>query len=437
MGRQDNFHETFKEQPYWWEAYTPDASDLQEVPARTEVAIIGAGYAGVATALELSKLGIEATVLDAAEPGYGASTRSGGLVGGSNSIKKPLVAKAPSPERAADMMADAADGFYLLEKLIAEEAIDCGWARTGRFTGAISSKHFKAQQKQAAAMNESANAGAYTVPRERVREEIGSDYYCGGLVVTEAAHLHPALYYGGLKRACDTRGVRICAKAGVTGLEQNGSGWALKTTRGDLTARDVVVATNGYTGDLTPGFKRRLVPISAYIIATEELPADLLASISPKNRSFVETLRIVPFFRLSPDGTRLVFGSRVKWRDLGAAEMAPLIFNRALERLPELADFKITHAWTGNVALTIDEQPHVGKLEGLHYALGCNGSGVAQMTYMGTQLARKIARVANYRCAFDTDEFPTHPLYSGNKSVLVPLVGNYLRFRDWWDRKTG
>ena len=89
------------------------------------------------------------------------------------------------------------------------------------------------------------------------------------------------------------------------------------------------------------------------------------------------------------------------------------------------------------LALTIDEQPHVGKLDGLHYALGCNGSGVAQMTYMGTQLARKIAGVANYRCAFDTDQFPTHPLYNGNKSLLVPMVGNYLRFRDWWDRKTG
>ena len=134
MGQSDIFHESFKERPYWWEAYAPEAGQLQDVPGHCDVAIIGAGYAGLATALELSKLGIEATVLDAAEPGYGASTRSGGLVGGSNSIKKPLVAKAPSPERAAEMMSDAADGFYLLENLIAEENIECGWARTGRFT---------------------------------------------------------------------------------------------------------------------------------------------------------------------------------------------------------------------------------------------------------------------------------------------------------------
>jgi len=437
MAGKGIFHETYKERPYWWEAYTPEAPDLQDVPSETRVAIIGAGYAGLATALELSKQGLEATVFAAAEPGYGASTRSGGLVGGSNSIKKPLLAPEPSPERAADMMSDAADGFHMVEKLIADEKIDCGWHRTGRFTGAISTRHFQAMKKRAAAMNESANSGATIVPRGRVHEHIGSDYYFGGIFTSEAGHLHPALYYAGLKRLCDECGVRICAKAAVEKLDEQGGGWHLKTARGEVKAADVVIATNGYTSDLTPNFKRRLVPISAYIIATEELPADLLKFISPQNNSFVETMRVVPFFRLSPDGKRLVFGSRVKWRDLTASEMAPLIFGMALERIPELADSKITHAWQGNVALTIDEEPHTGKLDGLHYALGCNGSGVAQMTYMGTQLARKIAGVANYRCSFDTGNFPTHPLYRGNKGLLVPVVGNYLRFRDWLDRRQG
>ena len=436
MAQDGIFHETYKERPYWWEAYAPEAPDLAEVSAEARVAIIGAGYAGLATALELSKLGVEAVVVDAAEPGYGASTRSGGLVGGGHSIKKPLVAKPPPPERVADMVSDATDGFYMLERIIEDEKIECGWFRTGRFTGAISRGHFKAMEAQAAHMQDK-GGGAELIPKERQREFIGSDYYHGGMSASEAAHLHPALYYAGLKRLCEERGVRICAKAAVERLDQRGNSWHLKTDRGDIEAGDVVIATNGYTGDLTPGFKRRLVPVSAYLIPTEALPPDLLHSISPKNCSFVETMRVVPFFRLSPDGTRLVFGSRVKWRDLTATEMAPLIFGRALERFPELADYKITHAWQGNVALTIDEQPHMGKLDGLHYALGCNGSGVAQMTYMGTQLARKIARVANYRCAFDSGSFPTHPLYRGNKGLLVPVVGNYLRARDWWDRNMG
>ena len=240
-----------------------------------------------------------------------------------------------------------------------------------------------------------------------------------------------------LKRLCEKNGVRICAKAAVQQLDQRGNTWHLKTARGEIEAGDVVIATNGYTGNLVPGFKRRLVPISAYLIATEELPEDLLRSISPQNCSFVETLRVVPFYRLSPDGKRLIFGSRVKWRDVSATEMAPLLYDLVLKRFPELADYKITHAWQGNVAVTFDEQPHLGKYEGLHYALGCNGSGVARMTYMGTQLARKIARVANYRCAYDTGDFPTHPLYNGNKGLLVPLAGTYLSARDWWDRKMG
>ena len=106
-------------------------------------------------------------------------------------------------------------------------------------------------------------------------------------------------------------------------------------------------------------------------------------------------------------------------------------------RFPALQGCKLTHAWTGNVALTLDEQPHLGKLEGLHYALGCNGSGVAMMTYMGTLIARKIAGAANYASSFDSGRFPAHPLYNGRSRCFLPVIGNYLRFRDWWDRRSG
>jgi glycine/D-amino acid oxidase-like deaminating enzyme len=108
-----------------------------------------------------------------------------------------------------------------------------------------------------------------------------------------------------------------------------------------------------------------------------------------------------------------------------------------LDRFPQLAGTKITHAWTGNVAFTFDEVPHMGKMDGLHYALGCNGSGVAMMTYLGTQVARKIAGVANYACAFDRAEFPDHPLYAGDPKLLLPVIGPYFRARDWLDRKLG
>lgn len=431
----DIFHKDYREFPFWWEAYEPQSGELADVPREARVAIIGAGYAGLATALELSKLGIDAVVLDAESPGYGASTRSGGLVGGTASVKKPLIAPAPDSDQAARLTSDAGDGLKLLERLIDEENIDCGWHKTGRFTGAWSKSDFRRMKADAEKLNSQAGADARVVQPEDQRGEIGSDFYHGGLLTGEAGHLHPALYFQGLLDACQRRGVVVCAKAPVENLQQEGAGWLVQTSRGDVRVGDVVIATNGYTSDLTPQFQRRLIPLQPYIIATETLPADLAKDLSPQNRSFADSKRIVTFFRLSSDGKRMVFGSRVKWHDMTPTEMAPLLFDIMIERYPQLKDTRITHAWTGNVALTLDEQPHLGRLDGLHYALGCNGSGVAMMTYLGTQLARKISGQANYRCAYDTGEFATHPLYNGRSRWFLPVIGNYLKMRDWIDRR--
>ena len=434
--RKDIFHSDFREFPFWWEAYEPGGVALVDVPKAADVVIIGAGYAGLSTALELSRHGVEAVVLDAEDPGYGASTRSGGLVGGIGSVKKPLVAPAPPQEHVEHLSVDANEGLKLLERLIDEEDIECEWVKTGRFTGAWSKKHFKGMPSTIDELNRLCDAGAFLVAPEKQRQHIGSDYYCGGMVTGEAGHLHPALYFKGLLDACKRRDVKMCASARVEDLRQQDAGWLVRTSRGDVHADHVVVATNGYTGDVTPAFQRRLIALQPYIIATEPLPEDLIAELSPQNHSFVDTRRIVSFFRLSGDKQRMIFGSRVKWRDQDPGEMAPALFKVMTDRYPQLKDFKITHAWTGQVALTLDEQPHLGEREGLHFALGCNGSGVAMMTYLGTQLARKIAGKLNYRCAFETDEFPTHPLYNGKSRWFLPAIGNYLRLRDWIDRKT-
>ncbi|MGI9463571.1 MAG: NAD(P)/FAD-dependent oxidoreductase, partial [Aestuariivirgaceae bacterium] len=440
MTKADIFDPDYREIPFWWDAYEPGSVEQADVPREAPVMIIGAGYAGLATALELSRLGIAAVVIDAEDPGFGASTRSGGLVGGAASIKKPLISPPPGAELASRMMSDARDGLALVERLIAEEEIDCGWYKTGRFTGAWSRADFRRMQANAERLNRAGNgrAGngqAQVIAPERQREEIGSDLYYGGLVTGEAGHLHPALYFKGLLEACLRRGITICPRTAAVSLKQSGVAWCVKTTRGEVKAGDVVIATNGYTGNVTPQFKRRVIPLRAYIIATQTLPSDLAQSLSPKNRSLVDTKRVVSFFRLSSDRRRLIYGSRVKWRDITPTQMAPFLYRLMVGCYPQLAGTRLTHAWTGNVALTLDEQPHVGRHDGLHYALGCNGSGVAMMTYLGTQLARKIAGGANYACAFDTGKFPANPFYSGNTRWFLPAVGNCLRLNDWLDRK--
>jgi glycine/D-amino acid oxidase-like deaminating enzyme len=399
------------------------------------VAIVGGGYAGLSAALELAKHGVDAVVLEKGALGVGASTRNGGSVSGGVNIGKSFSGRVAevSPERAHHLLSDGADAFSLIERLIEEEGIECFWMKRGRFVGAWTPKHYAYQEKRLASLNDDAQSGATMVPRARQREEIASDYYYGGMVVERSASLHPALYYKGLLDACRRRGIAICAEASVERIAPlNGAGWRVETSRGTVIAGDVVIATNGYTGDVTPALRRRVVPVASHIIATEELPEELASSLIPKRRSISDTKRVLCYYRLSPDGRRMVFGGRARFTPANPELCARVLHGYMTERFPQLRGARVTHSWTGNTAFTLDALPHMGEEGGLHYCLGCNGSGVAMMTYLGTQTARKIARVANARCAFDAD-FPDHPLYTGNPWFL-PLVGGWYRMRDRLDR---
>ena len=427
------FHPDFQPRPFWWQDYEPAAGEPAEVPREARVAIIGGGYAGLACALELARQGIEAVVLEAEAPGWGASTRNAGMISSGASVGKRYSGR-DDPARLARLRADAGESFALIERLITQENIACDWTKSGTFVAAWCKSHFEALKAKADDLNLDPGAGAYVVPPARQREEIGSDFYHGGLVLPRAGHLHPAKYFKGLLAACLKRGVAICSAAPVRRLSRNGASWTVDTGRGTLTAGEVVVATNGYTGDVTPDLMRRVIPVGSYIIATEELPEDVAKGLMPKNRAVYDTRRVLTYCRLSSDN-RLIFGGRARFGSFGAVETAPVLYRHMTDRFPELDGVGITHAWTGSLAFTFDEVSHMGERQGLHFALGCNGSGVAMMTYLGTQVARKLAG-SNDRCAFDSPDFPGHWAYRGNP-WFVPWFGRYLRLRDWLDRTIG
>jgi glycine/D-amino acid oxidase-like deaminating enzyme len=431
----DIFHPDFKTTPYWWEAYAPAVGERAEIPREARVAIVGGGYAGLSAALELAKHGVDAVVFEKGALGEGASSRNGGAVSGGVNIGKGFSGRAATvdPARAALMLSDGYDAFSLVERLIGEEAIDCHWQKRGRFQGAWTPRHFAYQQSRLGSLNAAAQSGAYMVPREQQRDEIASDYYYGGMVVERSASLHPALYYKGLLDACRRRGIAVCADAAVSGIVQSGARWRVTTSRGTTAAGDVVIATNGYTGALTPSLRRRIVPIASHIIATEELPDDLARSLVPKGRTLSDTKRVLCYYRMSPDGKRMVFGGRARFTQADPLLCARVLHTYMTERFPQLNGVRVTHGWTGNTAFTLDALPHMGEDQGLHYTLGCNGSGIAMMTYLGYQTARKIARAANYACSFDSPDFPDHALYNGNPWFL-PLIGSYYRLRDRVDR---
>ncbi len=431
------FHKDFKPMPWWWEWWHPSNELSQDPPARTDVLVIGAGYGGLSAALEIARSGGEVTVLERGDFGVGASTLHGGAVNGGTTLGKGYSGKhAASTDLMAAMLRNSAEALTQVETVIKREGIECYWRITGRFAGAFTPRHYAEMAEKVDTYNEAAGAGARMVAREQQREEIASDYYHGGMVVERSGQLHPALYYGGLLQASASAGAKLCANTDAQRIERNAAGgFTVSTSKGQIEAREVVIATNGYTGDVTPNLKRRLVPVASHIIATEELPEDLAQSLIPKGRTVSDSKRVLCYYRLSPDGKRVLFGGRARFTQAPPEVSAPVLHRYMIERWPQLRGYQVTHAWTGNVAFAFDYLPHMGQDNGMHYLLACNGSGVAMMSYLGHQTGRKIVAGSNQPVnSFDGRPFPTVPFYTGNPWFL-PLVGSWYRTRDWWDRR--
>ncbi|MDD9913425.1 MAG: FAD-binding oxidoreductase [Rhodospirillaceae bacterium] len=439
----DLFHPDYVPEPYWWEAARPGTDHAGDLPSSTEVLIVGSGYAGLSAALELARNGRTATVVEKDRFGEGASTRNGGGLSAGINLGKGISGTPGQAAKGDDhaklierLMVESAASLDLVETLVARENIDCHFEKTGRFLGAYTAQHFEGFEAKAELINRVTDAGATVLSRAEQRSEIASDFYHGGIVIRKSAKLHPALFHKGLLEAAHRAGVRLCAQTEVTGIEGAAGNFTVHTSKGDCTAEQVIVATNGYTGALTPGLRKRLIPVASHIIATEKLPADLAASLIPNGRTISETPRVLCYYRMSPDGTRMIYGGRARFTQVGPDVSGPLLHQMMTDRFPQLKGTKITHSWSGLVAFTNDFLPHMGQEKGLHYCLGCNGSGVGMLTYLGTQVAQRILQDGRANTAYATLDLPKVPVpfYDG-RPWFLPVVGGYYRWLDKRDRR--
>jgi glycine/D-amino acid oxidase-like deaminating enzyme len=268
---------------------------------------------------------------------------------------------------------------------------------------------------------------AHVVPRDRLREEIGSDVYFGGLVVEKSGGLHPARFHAGIARAAMDAGAQVHEHTEAVGVARN----AVTTPRGTIRCGEVLVATNGYTRTApVPWLRRRILPIGSYIIATEELAPELAREISPRRRMFFDTKNFLYYWRLSPDGRRVLFGGRTSF--------APTTVERSRERLyasmvrvhPQLEGVPVEFAWGGNVALTVDRYPHLGRHDGVTYAMGYCGTGVAASTHFGRLAGRWLAGAGELG-VFADREWRRVPA-PGRVDRLLPVGGWWY---EWQDRR--
>lgn len=415
---------------YWLQNVPAQPATANEPLTQVDVAIVGSGYTGLNAALVTARAGRSTMVIDAADPGWGCSTRNGGQI--STSIK-PSVEKLTArygAEKGRGIRQVGIDALGWLDSFIQSEQMACDFTRSGRYHAAHTPKHYEELVRAAEKENKTEFSEAFAVAKHEQRHELGSDAYFGGVVYPIHASLDPAKYHHALLNKALSAGVHVVGNCLVESAEKGSQGFVLRTSKGIVRARDVLIATGGYSGPLSTWLQRRIIPIGSYIIATEALPAPLMDELFPTNRIASDTCKVVYYFRPSPDRTRVLFGGRVSATETDPSVSGPKLRAEMCRIFPQLEAYGISNSWTGTVGYTFDELPHTGVHNGLHYAAGYCGSGVSMASYLGMRTGQKILGLEEGKTALDDLRFPTRPLYRGNPWFLPATVAWYR----WYDR---
>ncbi len=423
----------YKEQSYWLDDMAPARVFSHSLPACVDVAVVGSGYTGLHTALQTARGGRSTAVLEAGNPGEGCSTRNGGQI--STSVKPSLsnLAKKFGLDHAKAIRDEGETALEWIEDFINEESINCDFVRNGRFHAAHTRSQFSKIANEADELRRVEGIEAFVVPKQEQRSELGSDSYHGGVVFPRHASLHAGKYHQSLLERTVAAGATVVPQCTVLSIDRiatsGSSQFMLHTNIGDITSRDVMIATNGYTSSLTPWLQRRIIPIGSYVIATEPLDAETIDELFPTDRIASDTCRVVYYFRASPDRRRVLFGGRVSANETDPGVSGPRLHQQMTRVFPQLHSTKISHSWAGTVGYTFDTLAHTGQQNGMHYAMGYCGSGVSMASYLGMRSGQKILNNADGKTAFDNLSFPSRPLYQGKPWFLPPIVSWY-QWRD-------
>ena len=417
---------------YWLDTAPTFASGAAgPVSGTCDAAIIGGGFTGLSAALALARQGANVVVLEAGGVAAAASGRNGGhcnnglAKGFGQTVEKLGLERACTLYQAFDAAVDT------VERLAAEEAIDCDFRRSGKIQLASKPAHFGALARNHELLSRGTDTDTALIPAAGLDREIRSTRFHGGLLYRRSAMLHVGRFGIGLAEAAARKGARIFEQAAVTGLRRlSGPRYEVTSARGSLRAEAVLVATGAYTSGPLPFFRRRIAPVGSFIVTTEPLAPERVDAIMPTRRTAVTTKNIGNYFRISPDD-RLIFGGRARFALSNPASDAKSgrILAHALQRIfPQLGEVGLDYCWGGLIDVTADRLPRAGQQDGLFYAMGYSGHGVQMSVHMGEIMADIMAGKADANPWNDLP-WPAMPGHFGTPWFL-PLVGAYYRILD-------
>lgn len=416
---------------YWHDTASRFAGAVQgPVEGHYDVAVIGGGFTGLGAARHLAMAGAKVVVLERDTVGFGASGRNGGHLNNGLAHSYLAARQELGKERAIALYKALDDSIDTLEAIIAEEGIDCNFRRAGKLKLASKPQHFASLAKNFEAVHAEVDPDTELLSSADLKGEVGSPFH-GAMLSKKSAMMHMGRYAVGLAEAAARRGATIVENALVTEHSQAGGRHILKTAKGVVTADNVLVATGAYTTPNFSYFRRRIMAVGSFIIATRPLTDAEVAATMPGNRTCVNTMNIGNYWRLSPDN-RLIFGGRARFSatsDQRSDAKSGEILRESLGRIfPQLAKVEIDYCWGGLVDVTKDRYPRAGYHDGLWYAMGYSGHGAQLSTHLGMTMADAILGRPDRNPVKDLD-WPAVPGHFG-KPWFLPFVGLYFKMLD-------
>lgn len=421
---------------YWQDTATPFAeAQPGPVAGKVDVAVIGGGFTGLNAARKLAREGVSVALLEAQQIGAGGSGRNGGHLNNGMAHGYAEAKKHFGSERAHALYKAYDRSIDMIEDVIAEEDIACDFRRSGKLKLASKASHVDGLRSSFELLNREVDPDTSWIDKANLKEEIGSDAFHGAILYGKSAMMHMGRYVHGLAMAAHRHGALIWEDAPLTGRARNGSGWDLSTPKGTIRAERVIVATGAYSASYPQAplayFRRRIISVGSFIVATRPLSEAEIAATMPGNRTCVTSLNIGNYIRLSPDN-RLIFGGRARFSavsDQRSDATSGKILRRSMTGIfPHLADVDIDYCWGGLVGMTKDRFPRAGETDGMIYGMGYSGHGAQLSTLIGQSLAdMAMGRMdSNPLAGLD---WPSIPLHNG-KPWFLPLVGMWFGLKD-------